>query len=87
MSYSRNGLWDTKFYNSQQFWHFQGFVMEVLKVIYGTEEKAVSVRISDTDILVKSLCGSCGTPLSLPHNMVLMAECHNSHKHSQSFYY
>ena len=25
-----------------------------------------------------------GTPLSTPHNMVLITECHNSHKHSQS---
>ena len=29
------------------------------------------------------VCGSCGTPLPTPRNM-LITECHNSHKHSQS---
>ena len=24
--------------------------------------------------------GSCDTPLTTPHNMVLTVECHNSHK-------
>ena len=39
----------------------------------------------DTDYV----CGSCGTPLSTLHStvqccVVLITECHNSHKHSQS---
>ena len=42
-----------------------------------------------TKLLVKVLyvCGSCGTPLLTPHNivwLVLITECHNSHKHCQS---
>ena len=33
-----------------------------------------------------NVCGSCGTPLSTQHHccVVLITECHNSHKHSQS---
>ena len=54
-----------------------GFVMNACICYACTDLEGYQSKDSDY------VCGSCGTPLSTPHNM-LITECHNSHKHSQS---